>query len=338
MAEFKELVGKVAGGATLTVAESTAAFTAMTSGDATPAQVGAVLMAMRLRGETVDEITGAVAALRTRMVRVTAPPDTVDVVGTGGDSSGSYNVSTCAALIVAGAGVTVAKHGNRARSSRCGAADVLAELGVRVDLGAEGVSRCVAEVGIGFMFAPVHHPVLRRVDPVRVELGTRTVFNLLGPLLNPAGVRRHMIGVFSREWVVPVAEVLGALGSERALVVHGSDGLDEITTTGPTTVASLEGGEVRVHEIAPEDVGLPRSAPGDLVGGDAATNAAALLAVLRGEPGAFRDIAVFNAAAGLVAAGRAADLADGVHLAAKAVDSGQALDRLERLVAVSNEG
>jgi anthranilate phosphoribosyltransferase len=292
-------------------------------------------MALRVRGETVDEITGAVSAMRSKMLRVLAPPNAIDVVGTGGDASGSYNISTCAAFIVAGAGVPVAKHGNRALSSRSGAADVLTALGVRIDLAPEQISRCIAQAGIGFMFAPAHHPATRHVGPTRVELGTRTIFNLLGPLSNPAGVKRQMVGVFSRQWVEPLAQVLRNLGSERAYVVHGSDGLDEITTSGPTAVASLENGEVRTFEINPEDVGFTRARPDALRGGDADHNAKALLAVLKGQRGPYREIAVLNAAAALVVAGTAADLKGGVALAEKSINSGEAEGSLDRLIAVS---
>ena len=232
--DFKALIAKAATGAALTREEAARGFDRMMSGEATPSQMGGLLMALRVRGETVDEITGAVTAMREKMLRVTAPADAIDVVGTGGDASGSYNISTCAAFIVAGAGVPVAKHGNRALSSRSGAADVLGALGVKIELAPEGVGRCIREAGIGFMFAPAHHPAMKNVGPTRVELGTRTIFNLLGPLSNPAGVRRQMVGVFSRQWVEPLAQVLKNLGSESAWVVHGSDGLDEITISGPT--------------------------------------------------------------------------------------------------------
>lgn len=336
MTQFKALIGKVATGATLTRDEAVVAFNSLISGEATPSQTGALLMALRVRGETIEEITGGVLAMRSKVVPVQAPPGAVDVVGTGGDGSGSYNISTCAALIVAGAGVPVAKQGNRALSSRCGAADVLDALGVRIDLSPEAVSRCIHEAGIGFMFAPAHHPATKHVAPTRVELGTRTIFNLLGPLTNPAGVRRQLVGVFSRQWVEPIARVLESLGSERAFVVHGSDGLDEITTTGPTTVASLEHGAVRTFELAPADVGLPTARPETLKGGDAAGNAEALRAVLDGQAGAYRDVALVNAAAALVVAGRAGDLLDGMAIAVKAIDSGEARDRLDRLIAVSN--
>jgi anthranilate phosphoribosyltransferase len=270
------------------------------------------------------------------MLRVTAPPEAIDVVGTGGDASGSFNISTCAAFIVAGAGVPVAKHGNRALSSRSGAADVLGALGVAIELSPEGVTRCIRDAGIGFMFAPAHHPAMKNVGPTRVELGTRTIFNLLGPLSNPAGVRRQMVGVFSRQWIEPLAQVLRNLGSESAWVVHGSDGLDEITTSGPTHVAALERGAVRTFTISPEDVGLTRVKPEALRGGDAKENARALTDVLTGRKGPYRDVAILNAAAGLVVAARAKDLKEAVVLATKAVDSGEAEGRLERLIAVSN--
>jgi anthranilate phosphoribosyltransferase len=336
MDEFKALIGKVATGSPLTREEAASAFDVMMSGEATPSQMGGLLMGLRVRGETVDEITGAVTTMRAKMLKVQAPPDAIDVVGTGGDASGSYNISTCAAFIVAGAGVPVAKHGNRALSSRSGAADVLAALGVRIDLAPEAISRCIAEAGIGFMFAPAHHPAMKHVGPTRVELATRTIFNLLGPLSNPAGVKRQMVGVFSRQWVEPLARVLKNLGAERAYVVHGSDGLDEITTCGPTTVAALENGSVTTFEITPDEVGLPKASPEALRGGDAGANAAALMAVLKGTKGPFRDIALLNAAAALVVAGRAKTVKDGMPLAAKSLDSGEAEGRLDRLIHVSN--
>jgi anthranilate phosphoribosyltransferase len=298
--------------------------------------MGGLLMALRVRGETVDEITGAVSTMRAKMLPVEAPVDAIDVVGTGGDGAGTYNISTCAAFIVAGAGVPVAKHGNRALSSKSGAADALMALGVKIDLEPPAISRCIKEAGIGFMFAPVHHPAMKHVGPTRVELGTRTIFNLLGPLSNPAGVKRQMVGVFSKHWIEPVAEVLNALGSDRAWIVHGSDGLDEITTTGPTFVAELSGGKIKTFEIKPEDAGLARAKAEDLKGADGAHNAAALRAVLEGKPGAYRDVAILNAAASLVVAGKANALVDGVKLAAKSVDSGSAKARLDKLVQVSN--
>jgi anthranilate phosphoribosyltransferase len=334
--EFKALIAKVATGASLTREESASAFDRMMSGEATPSQMGALLMALRVRGETVDEITGAVTTMRAKMLGVKAPADAVDVVGTGGDASGSYNISTCAAFIVAGAGVPVAKHGNRALSSKSGAADVLQALGVNIDLNSAQVGRCIDEAGIGFMFAPAHHPAMKNVGPTRVELGTRTIFNLLGPLSNPASVKRQMIGTFSRHWIEPMAQVLNNLGSESIWVVHGSDGLDEITTAGSTSVAELKDGKVRTFEISPEDAGLRKAKPESLRGGDADHNAKALLEVLQGKNSAFRDVAVLNAAAALVVAGQAKALREGALLAAKSIDSGEAESRLDRLVAVSN--
>jgi anthranilate phosphoribosyltransferase len=334
--EFKALIAKAATGASLSREEAARGFDRMMSGEATPSQMGGLLMALRVRGETVDEITGAVTIMRHKMLRVAAPADAIDVVGTGGDASGSYNISTCAAFIVAGAGVPVAKHGNRALSSRSGAADVLSALGVKIELTAEAVSRCIEQAGIGFMFAPAHHPAMKNVGPTRVELGTRTIFNLLGPLSNPAGVKRQMVGVFSRQWIEPLAQVLKNLGSESAWVVHGSDGLDEITISGPTYVAALENGCVRTFELVPEEVGIKRGGPDVLRGGDASNNAEALFGVLKGKRGPFRDVAILNAAAALVVAGRAKDLKGGVMLASKAVDSGEAEGRLDRLIAISN--
>jgi len=336
MDDLKTLIGKVATGATLAREEAAAAFDRMMSGEATPSQMGGLLMGLRIRGETVDEITGAVTTMRAKMTRVAAPPDAIDVVGTGGDASGSYNISTCAAFIVAGAGIPVAKHGNRALSSRSGAADVLSALGVKIDLRPDEITRCIYEAGIGFMFAPAHHPAMKHVGPTRIELGTRTIFNLLGPLSNPAGVKRQMVGVFSRQWVEPLANVLKNLGSERAFVVHGSDGLDEITTAGSTAVASLENGKVTSFEIKPEDVGLKLAKPEELRGADADTNAAALTEVLKGNKGPFRDVALLNAAAAIVVAGKAKDLKEGLAVATKSLDSGEAEGRLDRLVKISN--
>jgi anthranilate phosphoribosyltransferase len=293
-------------------------------------------MALRVRGETVEEITGAVTTMRAKMLGVKAPAGAVDVVGTGGDASGSFNISTCAAFIVAGAGVPVAKHGNRALSSKSGAADVLQALGVKIELDASQVGMCIRDAGIGFMFAPAHHPAMKNVGPTRVELGTRTIFNLLGPLSNPASVKRQMIGTFSKQWVEPMAQVLKNLGSESIWVVHGFDGLDEITTAGPTSVAALENGKIRTFEVTPEDAGLPRSKPEALRGGDAEQNAKALLDVLKGKPGAFRDVSILNAAAALIVAGKAKGLKQGATLAAKSIETGEAEGRLDRLIAVSN--
>jgi anthranilate phosphoribosyltransferase len=335
VSDLREATAKLAAGERLDVEQSARAFEDVAHGNATPAQLGAFLMALRVRGETVDEIVGAVTTLRKKMLPVDAPPGAMDVVGTGGDSSGSYNISTGAAFVVAGAGQVVAKHGNRAVSSRCGAADVLAALGVEISLCRHSVARCLREAGIGFMFAPAHHPALQQVATVRVELGIRTIFNLVGPLVNPARVKNHMIGVYSPAWTEPFALVLDRLGSTRALIVCGSDGLDEITTTGPTAVTELDRGRVRNFTIRPEDVGLPRASPQELVGGDADENAAALRAVLEGSPGPYRDVVLMNAAAGLVVAGRAATLREGVTLASQVIDSGRASASLEALVRAS---
>jgi anthranilate phosphoribosyltransferase len=336
MDDLKSIIGKLATGATLTREEAASAFDSMMSGEATPSQMGGLLMALRVRGETVEEITGAVSAMRSKMVRVAAPPEAVDIVGTGGDGSGSVNVSTCASFIVAGAGVPIAKHGNRALSSRSGAADVLASLGVKIDIRPEHVGRCVKEAGIGFMFAPSHHPAMKNVGPTRVELATRTIFNLLGPLSNPAGVKRQMVGVFSRQWVQPLAQVLKNLGAELIWVVHGSDGLDEITLAGPTFVAALENGTIRTFEVTPEEAGLSRYGSETLKGGDAEANATALRQVLDGQPSPYRDVALLNAAAALIVAGKAKTLKEGVAIGAKSLDSGAAAGRLKQLVKVSN--
>jgi anthranilate phosphoribosyltransferase len=334
--DFKALIARVASGASLTRQEAATAFDRMMSGEATPSQMGGLLMALRVRGETVDEITGAVTTMRAKMLGVKAPADAVDVVGTGGDASGSFNISTGAAFIVAGAGVPVAKHGNRALSSKSGSADVLHALGIKIELTPEQVGTCISEAGIGFMFAPAHHPAMKNVGPTRVELGTRTIFNLLGPLSNPAGVKRQMVGTFSKHWVEPMAQVLKNLGADSIWVVHGSDGLDEITTAGSTHVAALENGAVRSFEITPEDAGLQRVRPEALRGGEAKENAAALRDVLMGKRTAFREVALLNAAAGLMVAGRANDLKEAASLARKAIDSGEAGARLERLVSASN--
>jgi anthranilate phosphoribosyltransferase len=336
MDDLKSIIAKVATGATLSREEAAAAFDRMMSGEATPSQLGGLLMALRVRGETVDEITGAVSAVRAKMLRVKAPADAVDVVGTGGDGSGSVNVSTCAAFIVAGAGIPVAKHGNRALSSRSGAADVLSSLGVKIDITPDQVGRCIAEAGIGFMFAPSHHPAWKNVGPTRIELATRTIFNLLGPLANPAGVKRQMVGVFSKQWVLPLAQVLKNLGSESVWVVHGSDGLDEITLSGPTFVAALEKGAIRSFEVSPEEAGLQRVAGEALKGGDGPANAIALQSVLDGLPSPYRDVALLNAAATLVVAGRAGNLREGLALGTRSIDDGAAAERLKRLIAVSN--
>ncbi len=337
MSELKQAIAKVADGASLTAAEARHAFDVMMSGEATPSQIGGFLMALRVRGETVDEIAGAVSTMRAKMLPVTAPSHAIDIVGTGGDASGTYNVSTCSAFVVAGCGVPVAKHGNRALSSKSGAADVLMALGVRIEIGPDKISQCISEAGLGFMFAPSHHSAMRFVGPSRVELGTRTIFNILGPLSNPAGVKRQLIGVFSPRWLEPMAHVLRDLGSQSIWVVHG-DGLDEMTTTGATSVVRLLDGKITRFEVTPEEAGLPRSSMDGLKGGDAAHNAEALLSVLDGKPSAYRDIVLLNSAAALMIAGKAGDLAEGAAIAASAIDSGAARGALDRLVAVSNAG
>jgi anthranilate phosphoribosyltransferase len=336
MSNFKAYIARIADGEALSREDARAAFDVILSGEATPSQLGGFLMGLRLRGETVDEVTGAVSSMRARMLPVAAPADAIDIVGTGGDATGSYNISTCAALVVAGCGVKVAKHGNRSLSSKSGSSEALAQLGVNIDIGPERISACVNEAGIGFMFAPLHHAAMKHVGPTRIELGTRTIFNLLGPLSNPAGVKRQMTGVFDGRWVEPIAHVLKNLGSEHVWIVHGSDGMDEITTTGPTEVAELKNGVVRTFTITPADAGLPAARFEDLKGGTPEENAAALRAVLAGAKNPYRDVVLINAAASLIVAGKVATLPEGVALAASSLDSGDALDRLERLVAVSN--
>jgi anthranilate phosphoribosyltransferase len=336
MESFKSYLAKVATGASLTRDEAQDAFDDLLSGEVTPAQGGAFLMALRVRGEALDEIVGAVSAMRGRMLRVNAPPEAIDIVGTGGDHSGSYNISTLAAIIVASCGVPVAKHGNRAASSKSGTADVLAALGVKLGLDATGLERCLKEVGLCFMFAQTHHAAMRHVAPVRVELGTRTIFNLLGPLSNPAGATNQLLGVFSEAWLEPLTQVLKELGSRKVWTVHGSDGLDEMTTTGPTLVAALENGAIRRFTVTPDEVCLPTAKLEDLKGGDPEHNATQLRAVLEGARIPYRDVALLNAAASLVIADAAANLRDGLDRATRALDSGASKATLDRLVQVSN--
>ncbi|PJR13670.1 anthranilate phosphoribosyltransferase [Sinorhizobium meliloti] len=335
MSDLKPFVAKVAGREALSREDARAAFEIIMSGAATPSQIGGFLMALRVRGETVDEIVGAVGAMRARMLPVEAPDGAIDIVGTGGDGAGTYNISTLAALIVAGAGVPVAKHGNRALSSKSGTADALSCLGVNLEIGPAAISRCIAEAGLGFMFAQQHHSAMRHVGPTRVELGTRTIFNLLGPLANPAGVRQQLVGVYAPQWVDPLAEVLRDLGSQSVWVVHG-EGLDEITTTGVTKVAALKDGTITNFELTPADFGLERVSLDALKGGDGVHNAAALQAVLDGAENAYRDISLANAAASLMIAGRARDLSEGMALARQSLSSGGAKVALQRLITVSN--
>lgn len=335
--ELKRLITRVADGEHLTEAETEAALDLLVSGVATPVAMGAFLMALRVRGETISEITGAAKFLRARMTSVDAPPNAVDIVGTGGDSHGTYNVSTAATFVAAGAGITIAKHGNRAVTSLSGASDVLSALGVKLDVPPVAVTRAIAESGVGFLWAPLYHPAMKTWAPIRADLGIRTLFNLLGPLCNPAGVTRQVLGVYDRKLVEPIAQVLKNLGSKRAWIVHGADGMDELTTTGASTVAELQDGTISVFDVTPEDAGLPRAKIADLKGGDAATNATALRNLLQGEPGPYRDIVVFNAAAALIVGGKASSLEDGVAKAQTAIDSGRAAQALNRLVAVTNE-
>jgi anthranilate phosphoribosyltransferase len=337
LSDLKPFLGKLASGARLTEPEAEEAFEIIMSGGATPSQIGAFLMALRLRNETVAEITAAARIMRAKVAHIPAPPGAIDIVGTGGDASGTLNISTGAALVAAGAGVPVAKHGNRALSSKSGAADVLMALGVNIDADFALIQRSIKEAGMGFLMAPRHHAATRHVAPARVELGTRTIFNMLGPLSNPSLVKRLLVGVYAREWVKPIAEALGKLGAERTWVVHGSDGLDEMTTTGATFVAEWNEGRLREFEVTPEDAGLARATPEQLKGADAAFNAKALTALLAGEKGPYRDIVLYEAAAAFIVAGKAADLKAGVAIGADSIDAGKARRALERMIAISNE-
>jgi anthranilate phosphoribosyltransferase len=330
--DFRGFLAKVGNGDSLGIDEAERAFDIMTSGNATPAQMGAFLMGLKVRGETADELAGGARALRAKVQRVRAPEGAIDIVGTGGDHHGTYNVSSCSALVVAGAGVPVAKHGNRAFTSQSGAADVIAALGVGLELPIEILEKALVEANVCFLMAPRHHSAMRNVAGPRVELApSRTIFNLLGPMSNPALVKRQLVGVFDRRWLRPVAEGLGRLGLERALVVHGQDGMDELTTTTKSWAASLENGKVTEIEIAPEEIGLKRATLAALKGGDAMHNAEAIKKVLAGEKSAFRDIVVLNSAAALMVAGKARDLKEGAALAVQSIDGGKAAAALETL-------
>lgn len=333
--EVKDLIDRAARGETFDDIEIGAALSVLSSDAADDIQRAAFLTALRVRGETIGEITGAARFLRSRMLPVAAPAGAVDIVGTGGDSHGTYNVSTCAAIVAAGAGLPVAKHGNRSVSSKSGASDVLQALGVRIDLTPDAVARCLSATGIAFMWAPMHHPAMKIWAPARASLKIRTLFNLLGPIANPANVTRQVVGVFDARWVEPIADTLKALGTERAWVVHGSDGMDELTTTGPSLVAEVKDGEVAVFEVTPQSVGLPSATLDELRGGDAEENAAAIRDVLSGARGPFRDIVCLNAGAALVVGERAASLAEGVAKSTAAIDDGRANAALDRLVAAS---
>lgn len=330
--DFRGLLAKVGNGQSLTIAEAERAFDIMTSGNATPAQMGAFLMGLKVRGETAQELAGGARALRAKMQAVKAPAGAIDIVGTGGDHHGTYNVSSCSAFVVAGTGVPVAKHGNRAFTSKSGSADVLSALGIGLELSIETLERALAEAGVCFLMAPRHHGAMRNVAGPRVELApSRTIFNLLGPMSNPALVKRQLVGVFDRRWLRPVAEALGTLGLDRALVVHGQDGMDELTTTTASWAALLDNGKVTEIEIAPEEIGVPRASLADLKGGDAVHNAEAIEKVLGGQKGAFRDIVLLNSAAALLVAGKAKDLKEGAALAAQSIDSGKAAAALATL-------
>ncbi len=333
---IKPHLARIGDGRALTRAEAADAFGVIMNGEATPAQIGAFLMGLRMRGETVEEITGAAAAMRARMTRIRAPEDAIDVVGTGGDGKGTLNISTAAAFVVAGCGVPVAKHGNRKLSSRSGAADVLAAYGIQADNPPEATQAALDACGVAFMIAPRHHAAMRHVMPARQEMGLRTVFNILGPLTNPAGVKRQLTGAFDRRWIRPMAETLGALGSEAAWIVHGADGADEVSICGTTYVAALKDGAVTEFEITPADAGLPEHPFEAILGGAPEENAAAfadLLAARRDTPrqAAYLDSALLNAAAALVVAGRAPDLKSGAVQARASVEEGRARAKAEAL-------
>lgn len=332
----KQALSQIATGEILSAEATEAVLEALSSGEAPAAQMAAFLMGLRVRGEALDELTGAARFLRSRMLKVEAPAGAIDIVGTGGDGHATYNVSTCAAFVAAGAGLHVAKHGNRSVSSLSGASDVLAALGVKLDIPPAKIAQAIAQAGVGFLWAPMHHAAMKVWAPVRADLGIRTLFNLMGPISNPAGVKRQVIGVFDKKWVEPIAAVVRNLGSEHAWVVHGADGLDELSTTGPTTVAELKSGTITVFEVKPEDAGLKRSTLAELKGGDANANAGALRAVLAGEPGAYRDIVLLNASAALIIGGKARSLSEGVKLAAQSIDSGKANQALSELIRISN--
>jgi len=331
-ADLRPLIG-LAADRPLTREEAELAFRVLFAGDATPSQMGGLLMALRTRGETVEEIAAAARVMRDKCNGVRAPKNAMDIVGTGGDGKGTLNISTTTAFVVAGAGVPVAKHGNRNLSSKSGAADALTQLGINVMIGPDVVETTLKSCGIAFMMAPMHHPAIRHVMPTRTELGTRTVFNLLGPLTNPAGVKRQLTGTFARRWVRPMAEVLGALGSDRAWIVHGGDGSDEIAISDRSFVAELKDGKVTEFEIHPEDAGLPVHPFEEIVGGTPAENVGAMRAVLDGAKGAYRDAVLLNSAAALLIAAKVSDLKEGVALAAQSIDSGAAKAKVMALVA-----
>eukprot|EP00873_Tetraselmis_striata_P030421 jgi/Tetstr1/450685/TSEL_037721.t1 len=333
--DIKGALNRIADGKDLTGTEMRQVMDIIMSGEATASQIGAFLMGMRVKGETVGEIAAAVSIMRNKMVPVEAPADAIDIVGTGGDGAGTLNISTGASIVVAAAGVPVAKHGNRALSSKSGSAEALQKLGISLELTPEQISACIREAGIGFMFAPNHHPAMRHVGPTRAEMGVRTMFNLLGPQSNPAGVKRYLLGVFDNEWVEPVAAALLANQAQAAWVVHGDSGLDELSTTGPSFVSQIKNGNLTSFEVTPEDAGLPRAKLEDIVGGDPEHNAGELRKLLEGTKGAYRDIVLLNAAAAFIIADKVQTLPEGVAMGAEAIDSGRAKATLDKLVAVS---
>ncbi len=332
---IKSLIGTAAD-RSLTRSEAETAFTAIMEGEATPSQIGGLLMALRTRGETVQEYAAAAAVMRAKCLSVSAPEGAMDIVGTGGDGKGTLNISTATAFVVAGAGVVVAKHGNRNLSSKSGAADALGQMGVNVMVGPDVVEKAIKSAGIGFMMAPMHHPATRHVMPSRQELGTRTIFNILGPLTNPAGVKRQLTGAYAREVIRPMAETLRELGSEKAWLVHGSDGTDEISIAGVTWIAALEDGKVHDRELHPEEAGLPVHPFEAILGGTPAENAAAFQELLNGTKGAYRDAVLLNAAAALMVADKVGSLVEGVEMARESIDSGAAKDKIEALAKITS--
>ncbi|MCT8160794.1 anthranilate phosphoribosyltransferase [Pseudoruegeria sp. SHC-113] len=333
---IKPLIGAAAD-RPLTRAEAETAFQILFDGEATPSQIGGLLMALRTRGETVEEYAAAAAVMRAKCNAVRAPEGAMDIVGTGGDGKGTLNISTATAFVVAGAGVTVAKHGNRNLSSKSGAADALSQMGINVMVGPAVVERAINEVGIGFMMAPMHHPAIAHVMPTRQELGTRTIFNILGPLTNPAGVKRQLTGAFSKALIRPMAETLLQLGSDAAWLVHGSDGTDELAISGVSWVSAIENGAVRDFEISPEDAGLPEHPFEEILGGSPEHNARAFAALLEGEQSAYRDAVLLNASAALTVAGRAKSLPEGVEMARESIDAGRAKQKIAALAKLTSE-
>lgn len=334
---FVHCLTKIKDKADLSVEETSTAFDLIFEGKVSPDHIADFLLGLKNKGETVDELLGAVTSMRSKMVSIEAPPDTMDIVGTGGDAHSTLNISTAVSLVVASCGVHVAKHGNRAASSKSGSSDVLTALGVNLEPPFPVLERCLAEAHVCFLFAPRHHPAMKHVADIRKKLGVRTLFNLLGPLTNPAKVTRHLIGVYELDWLGPIAEVLKRLGSESAWVAHGHDGMDEITTTGSTDIVELRNDRITHFTLAPEQVGLPKAQLSDLMGADAATNAQQLIKLLGGEKGAYRDIVLFNASAGLIVGGKAHDLKQGIEIAANAIDNGAARRTLDLLIRLTNE-